>query len=116
MRTRSCWKQWAGLLDELPRETEMSFSRLAKVGPVLGLLAVYLLFAWLRYDRFVTWDNTAIMLQQTAVIGIGAIGMTVIIISGGVDLSFGSIIAVSSVVVALLLQEGWSPWMADIER
>jgi ribose/xylose/arabinose/galactoside ABC-type transport system permease subunit len=46
------------------------------------------------------------------VIGIGAIGMTMIIISGGVDLSFGSIIAVSSVVVALLLQHGWSPLAA----
>jgi ribose transport system permease protein len=87
---------------------------LVKAGPVIGLVAVYLLFAFLRFERFVTWGNTSIMLQQTAVIGVGAIGMTVIIISGGVDLSFGSIIAVSSVVVALLLQEGSSPATAAL--
>jgi ribose/xylose/arabinose/galactoside ABC-type transport system permease subunit len=70
------------------------------------------LFAILRFDRFVTWDNSAIMLQQTAVIGIGAIGMTLIVISGGVDLSFGSIIALSAVVLALLLEAGAPPVVA----
>jgi ribose/xylose/arabinose/galactoside ABC-type transport system permease subunit len=78
----------------------------------LALVAVYALFAILRFDRFVTWDNSAIMLQQTAVIGIGAIGMTLIVISGGVDLSFGSIIALSAVVLALLLQAGAPPMVA----
>lgn len=52
------------------------------------------------------------MLQQTAVIGIGAIGMTLIVISGGVDLSFGSIIALSAVVLALLLEAGAPPAVA----
>jgi len=52
------------------------------------------------------------MLQQTAVIGIGAIGMTLIVISGGVDLSFGSIIALSAVVLALLLEAGAPPLVA----
>jgi len=83
-----------------------------KAGPLFALIAVYVLFSALRYDRFVTWSNSAIMLQQTAVIGVGAIGMTMIIISGGVDLSFGSIIATSSVVVALLCQHGWPPLAA----
>jgi ribose transport system permease protein len=87
---------------------------LIKAGPFLGLLAVYALFASLKFEHFVSWSNTAIMLQQTAVIGIGAIGMTMIIISGGIDLSFGSIIAVSSVVVAVLLQAGWPPLAAAL--
>ncbi|MBM3874329.1 MAG: ABC transporter permease [Verrucomicrobia bacterium] len=52
------------------------------------------------------------MLQQTAVIGTGAIGMTLIVISGGVDLSFGSIIALAAVVLALLLQAGAPPLIA----
>lgn len=85
---------------------------LGALAPFLALVAVYALFAALRYDRFVTWDNSAIMLQQTAVIGIGAIGMTLIVISGGVDLSFGSIIALSAVVLALLLQAGAPPVVA----
>jgi ribose/xylose/arabinose/galactoside ABC-type transport system permease subunit len=82
------------------------------LAPFLALVAVYALFAILRFDRFVTWDNSAIMLQQTAVIGIGAIGMTLIVISGGVDLSFGSIIALSAVVLALLLEAGAPPLVA----
>ena len=85
---------------------------LGALAPFLALVAVYALFAALRYDRFVTWDNSAIMLQQTAVIGTGAIGMTLIVISGGVDLSFGSIIALSAVVLALLLQAGAPPVVA----
>jgi ribose/xylose/arabinose/galactoside ABC-type transport system permease subunit len=87
---------------------------LALLGPFFALLAVYLFFAALRFDRFVDWGNTAIMLQQTAVIGMGAIGMTLIIVSGGIDLSFGSIIAVCSVVVALLLQAGLPPSVAAV--
>jgi ribose/xylose/arabinose/galactoside ABC-type transport system permease subunit len=83
-----------------------------KAGPVVALLVVYVFFASLRFDRFVAWNNSAIMLQQTAVIGIGAIGMTLIIVSGGIDLSVGSIIAVCSVVVALLLEAGWPPLAA----
>ncbi len=85
---------------------------LGALAPFLALVAVYALFAILRFDRFVTWDNSAIMLQQTAVIGIGAIGMTLIVISGGVDLSFGSIIALSAVVLALLLDAGAPPLVA----
>jgi ribose/xylose/arabinose/galactoside ABC-type transport system permease subunit len=85
---------------------------LIKAGPFLGLIAVYTLFASLAFEHFVSWSNTSIMLQQTAVIGVGAIGMTLIIISGGVDLSFGSLIALSSVVIALLLQAGWPPLAA----
>lgn len=85
---------------------------LGALAPFLALVAVYALFAILRFDRFVTWDNSAIMLQQTAVIGIGAIGMTLIVISGGVDLSFGSIIALSAVVLALLLEAGAPPLVA----
>ncbi len=87
---------------------------LIKAGPFLGLIAVYTLFASLAFEHFTSWSNTSIMLQQTAVIGVGAIGMTLIIISGGVDLSFGSLIALCSVVIALLLQAGWPPLAAGL--
>jgi ribose/xylose/arabinose/galactoside ABC-type transport system permease subunit len=83
-------------------------------GPVLGLLGVCLLFAALRFNTFVSRDNLAIVLEQTAVIGIAALGMTLVIIAGGIDLSVGSIIAVGTVVVALLLQRGWSPVLAAL--
>jgi len=85
---------------------------LSAAGPVVGLIGVCLLFAAFRFHTFVTRDNFAIILEQTAVIGIAALGMTLVIISGGIDLSVGSIIALGTVVLALLLQRGWPPLLA----
>ena len=86
---------------------------LGALGPLIGLVAVCVLFASLRFTTFVTWDNFAIILQQTAVIGVAALGMTIVIIAGGIDLSAGSVIALGTVVIALLLQQGW-PVLAAI--
>jgi ribose transport system permease protein len=83
-------------------------------GPFIGLVAIVALFAALRWETFVSWDNFAIILQQTAVIGIAALGMTLVIIAGGIDLSVGSIIAVGTVVIAQLVQRGWSPLFAAL--
>jgi len=52
------------------------------------------------------------MLLQTAVVGTAALGMTLIIISGGIDLSVGSNIALCTVAVALLLNAGAPPLLA----
>lgn len=87
---------------------------ISTAGPVIGLIAVCVLFASLRFETFVTFDNFAIILQQTAVIGIAALGMTLIIIAGGIDLSVGSIIALGTVIIASLLQRGWSPLAAAL--
>jgi ribose/xylose/arabinose/galactoside ABC-type transport system permease subunit len=96
--------------------TRPSFLRHAftAFGPLLGLIAVCALFAVLRFDTFVSRDNFAIILQQTAVIGVAALGMTLIIIAGGIDLSVGSVIALGTVVIALLLQKGVSPILAAL--
>jgi ribose/xylose/arabinose/galactoside ABC-type transport system permease subunit len=83
-------------------------------GPVLGLVGVCVLFAALRFHTFVSRDNLAIVLEQTAVIGIAALGMTLVIIAGGIDLSVGSIIALGTVAIALLIQRGWSPVLAAL--
>lgn len=87
---------------------------LTAFGPLIGLAAVCVLFAALRPETFVTRDNFAIILQQTAVIGVAALGMTLIIVAGGIDLSVGSIIALGTVVIALLLQKGVSPLLAAL--
>jgi len=87
---------------------------IATGGPLLGLVLVCVLFGSLRFETFVTFDNFAIILQQTAVIGIAALGMTLIIIAGGIDLSVGSVIALGTVVIALLIPHGWSPLGAAV--
>jgi ribose/xylose/arabinose/galactoside ABC-type transport system permease subunit len=76
---------------------------LAMIGPVIGLAFVFALFAALRPSTFLTRDNIEIMMTQTAVVATGSLGMTLIIISGGIDLSVGSAIALVTVVVALML-------------
>ncbi|MFM7749590.1 MAG: ABC transporter permease [Opitutaceae bacterium] len=84
---------------------------LAQAGPFLGLLVVITLFAIPAETRefFLTYHNLKIILTQTVIVAIGALGMTLIIVSGGIDLSAGSSIAFTSVVGALLIQKGWGP-------
>jgi ribose transport system permease protein len=84
------------------------------VGPIVGLAFVFALFAALRPHSFLTVDNLQIMLLQTAVVGTGALGMTMIIVSGGIDLSIGSNIALCTVVIALLLAAGAPPLVAAL--
>ena len=84
---------------------------LAQAGPFLGLLVVITLFAIPAETRefFLTYHNFKIILTQTVIVAIGALGMTLIIVGGGIDLSAGSSIAFTSVVGALLIQKGWGP-------
>lgn len=84
--------------------TSRLFRTLNRLGPLAAMLAVWALFAALRWRTFATWENTQSILLQTAVVGIAALGATMIIISGGIDLSVGSLIALVSVVVALVLK------------
>lgn len=87
---------------------------LDRFGPLLGLAFVLLLFSISRPATFPTWSNFEIMLLQTAVVGTAALGMTLIIISGGIDLSVGSNIALCTVAVASLLDSGWPPLAAAL--
>lgn len=87
-------------------------SWLKQLGPVVGLVFVFALFAILTPGKFATASNLQLMLLQTAVVGTAALGMTMIIISGGIDLSVGSVIALTTVIVALLLNSGASALVA----
>jgi ribose/xylose/arabinose/galactoside ABC-type transport system permease subunit len=80
----------------------------------LGLGFVVAMFGLLRPTTFLTTENFQLMLMQTAVVGTAALGMTMIIISGGIDLSIGSNIALCNVVVALLLQAHVHPLLAAL--
>ena len=89
-----------------------TWNLLIKLGPVLGLILVVALFSLLRPRTFCTVGNLQIMLLQTAVVGTAALGMTLIIISGGIDISVGSNIALATVVIATLLSHGYPPLAA----
>lgn len=84
------------------------------VGPFLGLLLIVGLFSLSPSVRpyFLTGANFKIILTQTVIVAIGTLGMTLIIISGGIDLSVGSVVALASVVAATGLAKGHAPWLA----
>jgi ribose/xylose/arabinose/galactoside ABC-type transport system permease subunit len=77
---------------------------LAVFGPFLGLLFVYLVFLVVAPPAFSSLYNTKTILTQAVIFGIGALGMTVVIVSGGIDLSAGSVIALGTVITATLLK------------
>ncbi len=87
---------------------------LTRMGPLLGLLAIYILFALIGPQSFFSTANLETMARHTAIVGIAALGMTLVIIAGGIDLSVGSIIALVTVVIAALLQAGVNPLLAAL--
>lgn len=89
-------------------------SWLTILGPFLGLLFVIVVFTVLTGspEKFLSPFNIRVVLSQTVIVAISAIGMTLIIISGGIDLAVGSTIALSSVATALGINSGLDPSVA----
>src|SRR3954468_17312323 len=87
---------------------------LARLGPFLGLIAVIGIFALMTDSpsQYLSVRNFRIVVAQTVIVALGAIGMTMIIVSGGIDLSVGSAIALTGVVTALALRDGMAPLAA----
>ncbi len=73
-------------------------------GPFLGLVFVYLIFFFIAPDSFHSIYSTKTILQQAVIIAIAAMGMTLVIISAGIDLSAGSQVALGGVVCAMVLR------------
>jgi ribose transport system permease protein len=81
----------------------------AGVGGVLVLLCVYLSFT---QDIFFTWNNWLTILEANAVVLVVAVGLTFVLLNGGIDLSLGGIMALSGVIMSELIVNGWSTWVA----
>jgi galactofuranose transport system permease protein len=74
------------------------------------VFAAMYIFAYSRFDSFGTMRIVGNLLRDNAFWGIAAIGMTFVIISGGIDLSVGSVIAFTGVFCALMIgRNGWHP-------
>jgi ribose transport system permease protein len=80
--------------------------------PFVGLIALCIVIAALE-PKFLSAGNLAGVARQTAVITIMATGMTMVMVSGGIDLSVGSVMALSSVIGALAMVSG-APTMVGI--
>jgi len=85
-------------------------TRESAVFVALVLLCIAMSFA---SQYFLTTENIFNVLRGLSTIGIMAIGMTMVIVSGGIDLSVGSVAAVSAMVAArMMTYSNWNPWLA----
>jgi ribose/xylose/arabinose/galactoside ABC-type transport system permease subunit len=73
------------------------------VGIVLVALVTYLS---ITQERFATWDNASIILQQQAVLLVVAVGLTFVMLVGGIDLSMGGVLALAGVLTWKFLEWG----------
>jgi ribose/xylose/arabinose/galactoside ABC-type transport system permease subunit len=83
-------------------------------GVLAGLVIVALAFGALVGPQFFAAANLELMARQTVIVCVAALGMTMVIVSGGIDLSVGSIVALSTVVTALLLRQNAGPLAAAL--
>src|SRR5438105_8677775 len=82
------------------------FRWLDVVGPVIALVGIFLFFLAFIGPKFASFDNLQTIAIQSTIVCMAGLGMTFIIISGGIDLSAGSAVAMCAVVVAVLLKWG----------
>ncbi len=83
------------------------------VGPSLALVLACAFFAT-QSDRFLTGGNLSLIIQQVMVVGTLAIGQTLIILTAGIDLSNGAVMALGSIVMTKLAVESGLPTLVAV--
>lgn len=81
---------------------------LGKLGPLLGLFLIVIVITILN-PSFMTTDNILNILRQVSISALIAFGMTFVILTGGIDLSVGSTLALTGAVAATMLASGIDP-------
>lgn len=85
-------------------QMQVIWSFLRNQGALIGLILI-MIGATIRYDNFFTLSNLTNVVLGNSMLGIVAVGMTFIILTKGIDLSVGSLLALSGIVAALLSKE-----------
>ena len=87
---------------------------LSGLGPLLALLLASAYFTT-QTDRFLTGPNLSLVVQQSMVVGVLAIGQTLIILTAGIDLSIGAVMALGSIVMTrIAVVNGVNPYLAIV--
>lgn len=84
-----------------------------KFATLIGLLLVILIFSILK-PKFLDVNNIFNLLRQASINGLLALGMTFVVLTGGIDLSVGSILGASGIFTALVAQNQEIPWFVAI--
>lgn len=82
-----------------------------KIGPFIGLLLIVIVISVMS-PNFLTINNIFNVLRQVSINALIAFGMTFVILTGGIDLSVGSILALTGAVTAGMLASGMDPILA----
>jgi ribose transport system permease protein len=94
----------------------IDFARLASMreaGLIVIILALCIAMSFAS-PHFLTWGNFRAMLMSFSIEGIVVVGMTILLIVGGIDLSVGSVVCFSMVVSGALFLAGLDPWTASL--
>lgn len=83
----------------------------AKLGPLIGLVFIIILLSFLN-DNFLTVNNILNLLRQISINALIAFGMTFVILTAGIDLSVGSLLALGSALTAGMMASGMDPILA----
>ncbi|MEB6203216.1 ABC transporter permease [Staphylococcus xylosus] len=86
-------------------QSKLSFSYLEKIIPFIGLILLVIIISALN-SAFLEPSNLFNLLRQVSINGLIAFGMTFVILTGGIDLSVGSTLALSSAMIAILMVSG----------
>src|SRR5256885_11099931 len=81
---------------------------LKNYGILFAFVLVCAILAWLS-PVFLRWNNVLNVIRQSSIYGIMAVGMTFVILTGGIDLSVGSILAVARALAAGMVKAGAAP-------
>ncbi len=84
-----------------------------KFATLIGLLIVILIFSMLK-PKFLDVNNIFNLLRQASINGLLALGMTYVVLTGGIDLSVGSILGASGIFAALVAQNQEIPWFVAV--
>jgi D-xylose transport system permease protein len=87
-------------------------ARFIKANATLIALVVLTVALALVDPTFATAHNLSNVARQVTIVGIIAVGMTMVILIAGIDLSVGSVVGVAAIVVTLLMQYGLAAWLA----
>ncbi len=98
----------------LPASVRTFLSRHSSLMPTFAALAIFVVLlvgAQLYFGNFITPLNMSALLLDNAFLLILAVGMTFVIVTGGIDLSVGSVLALTGILCAKLLSDGVSPYL-----
>ncbi|AUT62388.1 ribose ABC transporter permease [Paraburkholderia sp. PGU19] len=93
--------------------TPTNRATLQKLGPFIALLVIAVGLSIVSHN-FLTVDNLLNVMRQASINALIAFGMTLVILLGGIDLSAGSVLALSSVIIASLLTSGMPAGLATL--